>query len=85
MCWCRPEIRTPNCGSPACHPPTEVDWKSRVRVERKELNERLAKLTTFLLSAHVAALDPIDRDLLIRQREAMVAYSAILDLRIDRL
>jgi hypothetical protein len=21
MCWCRPEIRTPNCGRPECHPP----------------------------------------------------------------
>jgi hypothetical protein len=20
MCWCRPEIRTPNCGRPECHP-----------------------------------------------------------------
>ena len=21
MCWCRPEIRTPDCGRPECHPP----------------------------------------------------------------
>lgn len=21
MCWCRPEIRTPFCGRPECHPP----------------------------------------------------------------
>ncbi len=85
VCYWRKRAPEPRPISEARHPPTEVDWKSRVRVERKELNERLAKLTTFLLSAHVAALDPIDRDLLIRQREAMVAYSAILDLRIDRL
>ena len=24
MCWCRPEIRTPFCGRPECHPPTPV-------------------------------------------------------------
>lgn len=23
MCWCNPQIRTPFCGSPACHPPTQ--------------------------------------------------------------
>ena len=22
MCWCRPEIRTPQCNRPGCHPPT---------------------------------------------------------------
>lgn len=21
MCWCTPELRTPNCGKPNCHPP----------------------------------------------------------------
>jgi hypothetical protein len=21
MCWCRPEIRTPKCDRPLCHPP----------------------------------------------------------------
>ena len=21
MCWCRPEVRTPNCGRVECHPP----------------------------------------------------------------
>lgn len=22
MCWCTPEIRTPNCGKMGCHPPS---------------------------------------------------------------
>lgn len=24
MCWCRPEIRTPQCDRPGCHPPTKT-------------------------------------------------------------
>ena len=24
MCWCRPEVRTPCCGRPECHPPGEA-------------------------------------------------------------
>ena len=24
MCWCTPEIRTPWCGKPGCHPPLPV-------------------------------------------------------------
>lgn len=23
MCWCTPEIRTPFCGKPGCHPPRQ--------------------------------------------------------------
>jgi len=23
MCWCRPEIRTPQCNRPGCHPPAK--------------------------------------------------------------
>lgn len=23
MCWCRPEIRTPQCDRPGCHPPAK--------------------------------------------------------------
>lgn len=24
MCWCTPEIRTPCCGKPGCHPPQKT-------------------------------------------------------------
>lgn len=27
MCWCTPELRTPDCGKPDCHPPGRPDLK----------------------------------------------------------
>lgn len=28
MCWCTPNIRTPNCGRIGCHPPKpKIDWE----------------------------------------------------------
>lgn len=30
MCWCRPEVRTPNCGGPNCHPPIAKPVKAQV-------------------------------------------------------
>lgn len=37
MCWCTPEIRTPFCGSPNCHPPasTNVDVTDRLEFIRR--------------------------------------------------
>lgn len=44
MCWCRPEIRKPNCGSPACHPPVEKPCgdgapaiRQRIRYRKKPI------------------------------------------------
>jgi hypothetical protein len=29
MCWCRPHMRTPDCGRPECHPPGQPDRPAR--------------------------------------------------------
>ena len=42
MCWCRPEIRTPFCGRPECHPPqgkAERQLISLVEQLCKDLNQ----------------------------------------------
>ena len=91
MCWCTPSIRTPDCGSPECHPPNKTvkpgkrsEWQLRVIDERDELVQRIDKLTIFLLGKESSKLDSEDRDLLIEQRECMSSYLRTINKRIDR-
>lgn len=36
MCWCTPEIRTPNCGAIGCHPP-----RNETLVKENEMLRRI--------------------------------------------
>lgn len=40
MCWCRPEVRTPNCGRPGCKPPDETisQLKQELAKAKKQLD-----------------------------------------------
>lgn len=61
--------------------------EERVIVEKRELDEKLAKLKTFCFdpgSPVFKALVPADRDLLEDQYTVMEQYSQILSKRIDR-
>jgi len=61
--------------------------EERVVNEKKELDEKIAKLKAFCFSPGsptFSALSPEDRDLLEDQFTAMKKYSDILSRRIDR-
>lgn len=61
--------------------------EERVIVEKRELDDKLAKLKAFCFdpgSPLFKALAPADRDLLEDQYTAMDQYSTILGKRIDR-
>ena len=61
--------------------------EERVITEKRELDEKLAKLKAFCFdpgSPIFRALTPADRDLLEDQYTAMEQYSTILGKRIDR-
>jgi len=60
------------------------DWKQRVRDEKKDLCDKLAKLRQFRTTAEYAALDEADRQLLKQQDDYMQAYADILGKRIAR-
>lgn len=61
------------------------DWKERVREERKELADKLTKLTAFISrNPDFKGLHVTDRVLLRRQRETMSEYCDVLDKRIAR-
>lgn len=60
------------------------DYQQRVVDERVELEEKLLKLQTFLISEKSNSLDSVDRKLLTRQAAIMLDYSEILSERIDR-
>lgn len=62
-------------------PPDAAQW---VRDEKRDLDERLAKLDAFLRSSEYGALELRDRVLLCYQREAMKTCSNILTARIER-
>lgn len=57
------------------------DWQQRVIDERKEISERLTKLAAFLSRGAPGASEK-GRDLLRRQRNAMLDYGDVLDERI---
>ncbi len=60
--------------------------EERVVTEKRELEEKLARLKVFILEPNpiFRALAPEDRDLLEDQYTAMKQYSAILEKRIGR-
>jgi hypothetical protein len=60
--------------------------EERVVIEKRELDEKLAKLKAFCFDSGTAfsKLPPEDRDLLEDQFTAMQRYSAILGKRIER-
>jgi len=59
--------------------------EERVVVEKKELDEKIMKLNTFIISNKIfQELSEDDKDLLEAQRVAMEEYSEILGHRIHR-
>lgn len=57
------------------------DWRSRAEAELKQLNDRIAALTAFLLSDDVAKLSPDERGLLGEQKYHMHGYANVLHRR----
>lgn len=57
-------------------------FKDRLLVEKKELDEKLLKLSTFIESPAIVNVESIQRSLLIIQKHAMETYSHCLDERI---
>lgn len=61
--------------------------EERVVTEKRELDEKLAKLKAFCFGDNTTifrGLDPKDRDLLENQYDAMLKYSEVLGDRIAR-
>ena len=61
------------------------DFKSRLEVEKSELEERLNKLDTFLMSEKVYSIDDVQKALLQVQATAMNTYLQCLKERLQRL
>jgi len=61
---------------------TPITFTARVVVEKRELDEKLAKLTAFMDTAVYASLSADERGRLCMQRNAMDQYSSILGERI---
>ena len=61
------------------------DFKSRLELEKVELDEKLSKLTSFLDSDKSDELDFKAKALLIIQKNIMNAYSNVLDARLKLL
>lgn len=61
------------------------DFKKRLVVERDELDDKIAKLESFIGSTRFENLDERNRKLLVAQRDAMREYSTILNVRISIL
>lgn len=59
-------------------------YQERVVIEKKDLDEKRAKLSTFIDSQTFQELAEREQSLLKRQLEVMVAYSNVLAERIDR-
>ena len=59
------------------------DYQTRVFAEKKELDNKIISLNTFLFSD--LSMDLLDRDrkLMVRQMHIMMEYSSILSERID--
>lgn len=60
------------------------DWQERVTHEKRELDERLDRLNSYLAGGSSRLLAPEDRNLLQRQRRVMEEYSEVLRSRIER-
>jgi len=58
------------------------DWKLRVVEEKKELDEKIAKLSAFIEQEQFNVIDADEKQRLIRQEQYMVEYSLIFAERI---
>lgn len=56
--------------------------QQRVLDEKAELDERLKKLSAFVITDAFNRLDSTDRELLLEQEDAMTTYSDVLTRRI---
>lgn len=61
------------------------DFIMRLETEKNELEEKLGKLNTFLLSENINKIDDVQRALLGVQAVAMNSYLQCLKERIKRL
>lgn len=61
------------------------DFKKRLIVERDELEDKIAKLESFIESPRFENLDKRNGELLIAQHDAMRTYYTILNMRISIL
>jgi hypothetical protein len=57
--------------------------QERVVVEKRELDEKITKLTLFKISSVFSSLPSDEQDRLSRQFDCMIKYSSILRERID--
>lgn len=64
-------------------PPTQEDFKQRVRSEKKALDGNRERLTAFIGGDAYRKLDPVEQSRLNRQLEAMTLYSNVLGERIS--
>lgn len=63
----------------------ENDFKQRLIAECSQLEERLTKLNSFLLSEKIKSVDDVQKALLKVQTTAMNTYFQCLKERIERL
>jgi len=61
------------------------DFKTRLEIEKSELEEKLNKLDAFLMSEKVNSVDDVQKALLQVQAIAMNTYLQCLKERIERL
>jgi hypothetical protein len=66
-------------------PPQETNWQDRLKSEVHELHEKANKLAFFMLSDEYKALDGLNKQLLIQQKNAMNEYVEILEDRLKRI
>jgi len=59
-------------------------WQVRVLQERDDLKDRIHKLSAFLSSSQVQAVNGDEIELLQKQRVVMLEYQRLLTARIDR-
>lgn len=61
------------------------DFKTRLETEKRELDEKIEKLSDFQSSENFSTIDPVQQTLLNIQLKAMETYSQILLERLVRL
>ena len=60
------------------------EWQERLVAELSQVSDRIDALAEFIASDVYSDLADIDRKLLSRQLDYMIAYQRILEQRIDR-
>ena len=58
------------------------EYQARVVIERKELGEKINKLTAFISSEEILNVDESEAFLLLRQLETMTEYHKVLLMRL---